>query len=322
MTAGRSDEALGSPIRVGISACLLGEEVRYDGGHKRDSFLTDVLGEFVQFVRVCPEVEAGFGTPREAMHLRHELRLVTVKTNRDVTAQMDRFIRQRVPELEADDLSGYVLKKNSPSCGLERVKVYDRHGVAGTRGRGLFAEALVRRFPLLPVEEEGRLNDPRLRENFIERVFAYSRLRTFFRGRWTAASLVHFHTAHKLLLLAHAPEGYRELGRLVAAPGRLRRSDLERRYAEEFMRTMAVIATRRRHTNVLQHMAGYFKQRLDAASKAELQSAIDDYRRGLTPLVVPITLVQHHVRVHNVEYLAGQQYLQPHPKELMLRNHA
>lgn len=322
MTAAGFD---GPPIRVGISSCLLGDEVRFDGGHKRDSFLTDVLSRFVEFVPVCPEVEAGFGTPREAMHLRRadgDVRLVTVKTQRDVTAPMERLLRRRLPALDADDLSGYVLKKNSPSCGLERVKVYDRNGVPASSGRGLFAAALVKRFPLLPVEEEGRLNDPELRENFIERVFACHRLQTFFRGRWTPASLVRFHTAHKLLLMAHAPEGYRRLGRLVATPGQRRRGDLERDYAEEFMRTMAVIATRRRHTNVLQHMTGYFKKRLDAASKAELQSTIDDYRRGLTPLVVPITLLQHHVRVHNVEYLAGQQYLQPHPKELMLRNHA
>ena len=334
MTAGGSDRRHGPPegghyatasIRVGISACLLGEEVRFDGGHKRDSFLTDVLSRFVEFVPVCPEVEAGFGTPREAMHLHRangQIRLVTVKTQKDVTAPLQRLIQRRVPALEAADLSGYVLKKNSPSCGLERVKVYDRNGVPAAGGSGLFADALVKRFPLLPVEEEGRLNDPDLRENFIERVFAYHRLQTFFHGRWTRASLVQFHTAHKLLLMAHAPEGYRRLGRLVATPGEPRRGELERRYAEEFMFTMAAIATRRRHTNVLQHMAGYFKKRLDAASKAELQSTIDDYRRGLTPLIVPITLLQHHVRAHNVEYLAGQLYLQPHPKELMLRNHA
>ena len=332
MTVGGSDAAgppesghYITPIRIGISACLLGEEVRYDGGHKRDAFLTDVLSRFVEFVPVCPEVEAGFGTPREAMHLRREsgqIRLVTVKTHKDVTAPMERLVRRRLPALETADLSGYVLKRNSPSCGLERVKVYDRNGIPAAGGRGLFADALVRGFPLLPVEEEGRLNDPDLRENFIERVFGYYRLRRFFRGRWTTASLVQFHTAHKLLLMAHDPEGYRRLGRLVATSGQRRRDELERRYAEEFMRTMAVIATRRRHTNVLQHMAGHFKKRLDAASKAELQSTIDDYRRGLTPLIVPITLLQHHVRVHTVEYLAGQLYLRPHPKELMLRNHA
>ena len=321
--AGHYDSA---PIRVGISACLLGEEVRFDGGHKRDAFLTDEFGRFVEWVPVCPEVEAGFGTPREAMHLRRsagELRLVMVKTERDVTAPMERLIRRRVPALAAEELSGYVLKKNSPSCGLERVKVYDRDGaLSSEKGRGLFADALISRFPLLPVEEEGRLFDPRLRENFVERVFAYSRLQTLFGGRWGAGSLVAFHTAHKLILMAHSPDAYRRLGVLVAAPRQFSRAELQQRYSQEFMGALAVIATPRRHTNVLQHMAGYFKKLLDRESKAELQSTIDDYRRGLLPLIVPITLLRHHVRVYGVEYLAGQLYLQPHPKELMLRNHA
>ncbi len=320
MTAAGSER-----IRVGISACLLGEEVRFDGGHKRDSFLADVLGRFVEFVPVCPEVEAGFGTPREALHLRRvegTIRLVTVTTDRDVTAPMNRAIRRRVPALDAERLSGYVLKKNSPSCGLERVKIYGGTGAPSASGRGMFADALVRRFPQLPVEEEGRLADPLLRENFVERVFAYNRLQTLFRGPWTTGALVDFHTAHKLILMAHAPEGYRRLGQLVAQAHGVPRSHLKQQYVDQFMRTMTIIATRRRHTNVLQHMAGYFKNQLDRESKAELQATIEDYRLGLTPLIVPITLLQHHVRAHDVEYLAGQLYLQPHPKELMLRNHA
>lgn len=279
----------------------------------------------MEFVPVCPEVEAGFGTPRQAMRLsrvKGAIRLVTVKTGEDVTAAMDRAIRRRVPALESETLSGYVLKKNSPSCGLERVKVYDGNGTPSATGRGLFAEALVQRFPHLPVEEEGRLSDPRLRENFVERVFAYNRLRTLWSGTWSVGTLVEFHTAHKLILMSHAPEGYRRLGTLVAAARAVPRAALKQRYTEDFMRTMAAMATRRRHTNVLQHMAGHFKNRLDRESKVELQNAIEDYRLGLTPLVVPITLLQHHVRVHHVEYLAGQLYLQPHPKELMLRNHA
>ena len=312
-------------IRVGISACLLGQEVRYDGGHKRDVFLTEEFGRFVEWVPVCPEVEAGFGTPREAMHLRRSatgIRLVTVKTGRDVTEPMERLIRQRLPTLAAAELSGYILKKNSPSCGLERVKLHDRNGASlPAKGRGLFAAALVSRFPLLPVEEEGRLSDPRLHENFVERVFAYSRLQAHFHGGWNAASIVRFHTAHKLILMAHSPDAYRGLGVLVAAPRQLPRAELRQRYSEEFMRAMAMIATPRRHANVLQHMAGYFKDRLDRESKAELQATIEDYRAGLVPLIVPVTLLRHHVRVHDVAYLAGQLYLQPHPKELMLRNH-
>jgi uncharacterized protein YbgA (DUF1722 family) len=226
-----------------------------------------------------------------------------------------------VSALAREDLSGYVLKKDSPSCGLERVKVYDRHGTPARDGRGLFAAALVEAFPHLPVEEEGRLADPRLRDNFVERVFAYWRLRGLFAGRWTVGDLVRFHTAHKLLVLAHAPEDYRRLGRLVAGARGMPRRDLEQRYAAGLMQGLAKLATTRRHTNVLQHMAGYFKDRLDAASKRELAETIDDYRRGLIPLVVPLALLRHHVRVLDVTYLTGQTYLQPHPKELMLRNH-
>jgi uncharacterized protein YbgA (DUF1722 family)/uncharacterized protein YbbK (DUF523 family) len=327
MTAAPSDVADDRslrPIRIGISACLLGQQVRFDGGHKRDVFLTETFGRFVEWVPVCPEVECGFGTPREAMRLvrvEQGVRLLTIKTRIDLTAPMERFSRSRVSALAREDLSGYVLKKDSPSCGLERVKVYDHHGTPARGGRGLFAAALVEALPHLPVEEEGRLADPRLRDNFVERVFAYWRLRGLFDARWTVGDLVRFHTAHKLLLLAHGPEGYRRLGRLVAGARGMSRRDLEQRYVDGFMQALAQLATARRHTNVLQHMAGYFKDRLDAASKRELAEAIADYRRGLVPLVVPLTLLCHHVRMLDVTYLAGQTYLQPHPKELMLRNH-
>jgi uncharacterized protein YbgA (DUF1722 family)/uncharacterized protein YbbK (DUF523 family) len=327
MTVARSDVADSRrlrPIRIGISACLLGEPVRFDGGHKRDAFLTETFGRFVEWVPVCPEVECGFGTPREAMRLvriEQGLRLLTVKTGIDLTEQMERFSRSRVSALVRDDLSGYVLKKDSPSCGLERVKVYDAHSVPAKTGRGLFAARLLERFPELPVEEEGRLSDPRLRENFVERVFAYWRLRGLLDDKWNLGALVRFHTAHKLILMAHSPEAYQRLGRLVARARTIPHQELERRYAQAFMAALAVVATPRRHANVLQHMAGYLKDRLDRESKAELLGAIEEYRRGLVPLIVPITLMRHHVRVHDVAYLAGQVYLEPHPKELMLRNH-
>jgi len=311
-------------LRIGISACLLGQEVRFDGGHKRDRFLTDTFGQFVEWVSVCPEVEAGFGTPREAMRLVDDegrLRLVTVKTGVDLTSRMERFAHRRVAQLAAEDLSGYVLKKDSPSCGVERVKVYNAHAAPSRSGQGLFAAALCARYPHLPVEEEGRLSDARLRENFVERVFAYRRLRELFTGRWTVGSLVRFHTAHKLTLMAHSVVAYRELGRLVATASTAKRSDLEGDYTRRFMTALAALATPRRHTNVLQHMAGYLKTVLDADSKAELQGAIEDYHRGLVPLIVPITLLRHHIRHHGVAYLAGQTYLEPHPRELMLRNH-
>jgi uncharacterized protein YbgA (DUF1722 family)/uncharacterized protein YbbK (DUF523 family) len=326
VTAQRSDidDRSVRPIRIGISACLLGQPVRFDGGHKRNAFLTDTFGHFVEWVPVCPEVECGFGTPREAMRLvgvAADVRLLTVKTRTDLTVRMERVSRSRATALTREDLSGFILKKDSPSCGLARVKVYDPHGTPARVGRGLFASALVEACPHLPIEEEGRLADPRLRDNFVERVFAYWRLRGLFGARWTVGDLVRFHTEHKLLLLSHSTDAYRQLGRLVAASRRMPRWDVEQRYVERFMQALMQLATPRRHANVLQHMAGYFKDRLDRASKRELAEVIADCRLGLVPLVVPLALMRHHVRTLDVTYLAAQSYLQPHPKELMLRNH-
>jgi uncharacterized protein YbgA (DUF1722 family)/uncharacterized protein YbbK (DUF523 family) len=311
-------------VRVGVSSCLLGAEVRFDGGHKHDRFLTDTFGRFVEWVPVCPEVEAGFGTPRESMRLVARdgaIRLLTVKTAVDVTDRLERYAERRVRQLEQDDLSGYVFKKDSPSCGIERVKVYDGPGAPARSGQGLFAAAVRARYPHLPVEDEGRLCDPRLRENFVERVFAYHRLRAFFSAHWTVGGLVRFHTAQKLALMAHQVTAYQRLGRLVAGARALPRRDVEDQYVDAYMRALATLATPGRHANVLHHMAGYVSDHLDASSRAELVAAIDDYRRGLVPLVVPLTLLRHHVRVHGVSYLAGQVYLDPHPKELGLRNH-
>ncbi|HZY02547.1 MAG TPA: DUF523 and DUF1722 domain-containing protein [Anaeromyxobacteraceae bacterium] len=310
-------------IRIGVSTCLLGRKVRYDGGHKKDAFVTGPLARFVAFVPVCPEVEVGMGTPRESVRLVRlggEVRMVGHRSGTDHTDAMRRWSEARVRELEAEDLCGYVLKKDSPSCGMERVKVY-AGGAATRTGRGRFAEALMQRMPLLPVEEEGRLNDPRLRENFIERVFAYRRLKDLFAARWTTGDLVRFHTAEKLLLLAHDPAAYRALGRLVAGAKGQPHAEVAGAYGAGFMRGLSKLATPGKHANVLQHMAGYLKDLLPPEEKRELHEAIADYRSGLLPLVVPITLVGHHVRRRRVEYLLGQTYLQPHPKELMLRNH-
>jgi uncharacterized protein YbgA (DUF1722 family)/uncharacterized protein YbbK (DUF523 family) len=308
-------------IRLGISACLLGDEVRYDGGHKRDPFLTTVLGPLVEWVKVCPEVEVGMGTPRESIRLVDEhgtIRLLTVKTGIDHTASMTAYSARKVRELTAEDLCGYVLKKDSPSCGMTRVKVYRGKEPAKRTGVGLFAQALLARFPHLPVEEEGRLTDPLLRENFVERVFAYRGLRDVFEKRWTISNLVRFHAAHELVLMAHSTRAYTHLGRLVTTSAD--RDVLRAGYTGGFMKALAKIATPERHANVLQHMAGYFKKSLDAASRAELQAAIEDYRLGRVPLIVPVTLFRHHVRVHDVEYLAGQVYLAPHPKERVACN--
>jgi len=320
MKAGMTSER----IRVGISACLMGQRVRFDGGHKRDPFLVESLGAFVDWVPVCPEVESGMDAPRESMRLVQadgRIRLVTNKTAQDQTERMHDYARRRVEELADGDLCGFVLKKDSPSCGLERVKVYSAAGMPVKSGRGLFADALVTRFPLLPVEEEGRLNDPRLRENFIERVFAYRRLTTLFVARWSMGDVVRFHTAHKLTLMAHQPAAYQRLGRLVASGKTQVRREFQERYSTEFMSALATMATPRRHANVLQHMLGYFKQSLDRESRAELLALIADYAGGRVPLVVPLTLFAHHIRRCGVPYLADQVYLAPHPVELMLRNH-
>ena len=341
MGASVTDASRPFQLRIGVSACLLGEEVRYDGGHKRNAFLVDVLGPFAEWVPVCPEAEAGFGTPRPAMHLEghgdrtgsNQLRLVTVRDGRDLTAPMRTLVARRVPQLAQLDLDGYVLKKDSPSCGLFRVKVYAADGSGATRnGRGLFADALCRAMPLLPVEEEGRLGDPRLRENFIERLFAYRRLRELTASRPRAADLIRFHTRHKLLLLAHAPRAYAELGRLVASGGAdepprraAPRAPLPKavlaEYGAGFMGALTALATRGRHANVLQHMSGYFRRLVDEPSRRDLAESIADYQRGLVPLVVPVTLLAHYAKLHQVQYLLEQIYLQPHPKELMLRNH-
>jgi uncharacterized protein YbgA (DUF1722 family)/uncharacterized protein YbbK (DUF523 family) len=313
--------------RIGISACLLGDPVRFDAGHKRDGFLVETVGPHVEWIRVCPEVEAGFGTPRDPMRLvagasrtGDGVRLIVIRTGEDVTTTLRHYSIARADELAGANLSGYVLKKGSPSCGMERVRVY-RGGVAQRTGRGLFADALIARLPNLPVEEEGRLSDPRLRENFIERVFAYRRLRALFDRRWTMADLVAFHTAHKLTLMAHAPAAYARLGRLVAGAAAHPRAALASAYQTQFMQALATVATPKRHANVLQHMLGYFKTSLDADARAELLALIEDHRAGRVPLVVPMTLMRHHVRRQRVAYLAGQSYLDPHPRELSLRNH-
>jgi uncharacterized protein YbgA (DUF1722 family)/uncharacterized protein YbbK (DUF523 family) len=312
------------PLRLGVSSCLLGQAVRFDGGHKRDRFVTDLLGNHVEWVPVCPELESGLGVPRPAMRLVREagaVRLLETASGRDHTARMQRYAAQRVRALRALELCGYVLKKDSPSCGMERVKIYGGKGMARREGSGLFAGVLMQANPSLPVEEEGRLNDPALRENFIERVFAFRRVRDLFRGRWRSGQFVAFHTAHKLQLMAHSQVAYAELGRLVAGVAKQPRSTLRQRYVSAFMAALSRIATRGRNTNVLQHAAGFLKQHLDATARTELSELIHDYRRGLVPLVVPITLLRHHTRTHGVAYLTGQTFLEPHPRELMLRNH-
>jgi len=315
---------MNNSIKVGVSACLLGEKVRYDGGHKHDRYITDTLGRFFTFVPVCPEVESGMPTPREAMRLEGDPsvpRLMTRSSRIDKTGQMLFFCRAKVAELEKADLCGFIFKKDSPSSGLFRVKVYDDNGMPKKSGSGLFAAAVAEHFPLLPMEEEGRLFDANLRENFIERVFSYRRWKDFLGDSPDIGGLVAFHTGQKLLMMAHSPKHYREMGVLVAHGKEIGKEELFRRYEELFMTGLAVQATAKKNSNVLQHIMGYFKKELSPAEKAELQEVIIGYHDHLLPLIVPITLLRHYVNKYGQPYLQGQVYLSPHPAELMLRNH-
>lgn len=316
---------MATPLRLGISRCLLGDEVRFDGGHKHDQFLTDVLGRYVEWIPVCPEVEAGLGTPREAMRLvghPHHPRLMTISTKHDHTDAMEMMIEKRLASLNTLDLSGFVFKRGSPSCGVERVRVYTPQGMPSHSGSGLFAHAFRVQFPLVPFEEEGRLCDPSLRENFIERVFCYRRFQDLVQHGVTKQAVIRFHTVHKYLLLAHSPQHYAAMGRLVGQAHRYRPKELATKYGDIFMKALAVKATVRKHVNVLHHIVGHFKDRLMPRDKAELLGLISDYHQGLTPLIVPVTLIKHYVQIFDVGYIRDQVYLNPHPKELLLRNHA
>jgi len=311
-------------IKIGISSCLLGHEVRFDGGHKHDRYITQTLGDYFTWLPVCPEVECGLSVPRESMRLVGDIdspRLITNKSGRDLTDQMLDWCRLRVEELAEEDLCGFIFKNRSPSSGMERVKVYDANNVPRAAGVGLFARAFKNRFPLLPTEEEGRLHDPILRENFIEQIFVYRRWRDACSSP-TPAQLVEFHSSHKLLLMAHSEKHCREMGRLISAAGKGDIHELMDRYQELLMAAMRLKPTIKKHVNVLMHMMGYFKKVISADEKQELLTIIDEFRGGLVPLIVPVTLINHYIRKFRDPYLLRQHYLTPHPIELKLRNHA
>ncbi|MBZ0220813.1 MAG: DUF523 and DUF1722 domain-containing protein [Candidatus Methylomirabilis sp.] len=310
-------------IKLGISSCLLGEKVRYDGTHQRDRYITDTLGKYFDWLPVCPEVEYGLPVPREAMRLKagpEGQRLVTRKSGMDHTEGMRAWVKERLDELEKENLSGFIFKAKSPSSGLYGVKLYGPSGPPSKKGVGLFGGAFAERFPLVPAEDDGRLHDPALRENFIERVFVYRRWQELMR-KPGAARLVDFHTRHKLLILAHSPKHYALLGKITARAGKSRAEKLYYEYAGSLMEGLRIVATTRKNTNVLYHIMGYFKERLSAPEKKELLEVIGNYHNGLIPLIVPIVLVNHYVLLFKEPYLGRQYYLNPHPIEMMLRNH-
>jgi uncharacterized protein YbgA (DUF1722 family)/uncharacterized protein YbbK (DUF523 family) len=311
-------------IKLGISSCLLGENVRYDGGHKLDHFITETLGKYVDFVPVCPEVECGLGIPREAMHLAASPegpRLVTIRTQIDYTERMLAWTRKRLVELERENLCGFIFKSGSPSSGMERVKIYSGKGEPAKTGVGLFAREFMQHFPLLPVEDEGRLHDPGLRENFLERLFTMKRWRETVALGARRGHLVDFHTRHKLLIMAHSPKHYGLLGKLVAQVKEMPLSEVYGQYQTLLMEALRLKSTISKNVNVLLHVMGYFKKNLSPDEKEELLEIINNYRQVYIPLIVPITLLNHFVRKYDQAYLKNQFYLNPHPLELKLRNH-
>ena len=313
-----------SPIRVGVSACLLGQRVRYDGGHKADPFIIETLGRYFCWVPVCPEMEIGLGTPREPIRLEGDVtapRLVATVSGHDYTAGMQRFAAQRLSQLAELGLHGYILKKNSPSCGMIGVRVYGSSGRPRRSGRGLFARALMARLPLLPVEEEGRLQEPGLREHFIEQVYAYHRWCGFLAPNPAPRDVVQFHTRNKLSLMAHSRSHYQTLGRMVARCGEGLDKDFLDAYGDLFMAGLKVRATRKKHANVLSHIQGYLKQNLDKSAKAALTACIDDYRQGLVLLTVSLDLLRDHFRRYPCPYVEAQTYLNPYPDDLMRMLH-
>lgn len=314
-------------ILVGVSTCLLGEKVRWDAGHKHDRYLTGILGQYFEFVAVCPEAEVGMGIPREPVSLHGDPEaplMIGNKSREDWTERMNRWSRRKLKELVPMGLSGYILKRASPSCGMERVPVKRPGGGPPSKtGVGLFAAELMRRLPLLPVEEEGRLNDPGLRENFIVRVFAYHRAQQLLgSGRFRRGDVVAFQAREKYLLMAHSPQHYKQLGQLVAQVKDYTPAEFRDRYLALYMEALSTRATVPKNVNVLQHLLGYLRDRIGDAERTDILRVIEVYRQGLVPLIVPITLLNHHLKVHQVEYLLDQVYLQPAPEELALRNHA
>ena len=311
-------------FKIGISSCLLGNEVRWNAGHKKDKYLTNILGQFVDYVPVCPEVEAGFGIPRETFRLvgdPERPRLITFKSKVDHTDRMLAWAKKRLKGLENEDLCGFIFKSDSPSSGMIRVKVYNEKGMPHKVGVGIFARAFMEHFPLIPVEDDGRLNDPMIRENFILQIFTMKRWRDNLARRRSMGSLVDFHTRNKLLILSHSQKHYRLMGKLVAEGKKLPIKELYDQYQLLLMEALKLKSTIRKNGNVLQHLMGYFKKQLTPDEKQELLEIFEQYRNQLVPLIVPITLINHFVRKYDQPYLKQQTYLNPHPMELKLRTY-
>ncbi|WP_397449802.1 YbgA family protein [Pseudomonas sp. NA-150] len=308
--------------KLGVSACLMGVEVRYNGGHKESQLCTQRLKEYFDFVPACPEVAIGLGIPREPIRLigdpDHPQAVGTVHTELNVTQPLADYGQHMAQQMS--DICGYIFMQKSPSCGLERVKVFQENGLPTPVGRGIYAQAFCAAVPDLPVEEDGRLNDPVLRENFITRVFAYADWQALRRQGLSRRTLTEFHSRYKYQLMANNPAQYRVLGKMLGSMAKADANEVGPRYFSALMTALKRCATRGTHTNVLQHLNGYFKKTMSEPDREEMQRLIAQYRRGVVPLVVPLTLLKHHLRQHPDSYVAQQVYLQPHPENLSLRN--
>ncbi|CAM5191005.1 YbgA family protein [Alishewanella longhuensis] len=310
-------------VKIGISACVLGDKVRFDGGHKASAFCTQQLQPLVQYIAVCPEQAIGMGVPRPAIRLQRDaqqhIKLVQSRDNNlDYTEQMLAFTSQVLPRFA--ELSGYIVCAKSPTCGMERVKLYDAEGNAlGKVAIGIYTRQLMQTYPWLPIEEDGRLLDPALKENFISRVFACNDYQRTMHDGFTVGKLVAFHSRYKFLVMAHSPVAYRQLGKLVAEAKLFQPAELQLRYLNELMQAMRNIATRKQHANVLQHLQGFLKKLMDSPARQELTDLIDRYRVGRVPLLAPITLLQHYLRLYPNSYLQQQVYFNPYPEQLGLR---
>jgi uncharacterized protein YbbK (DUF523 family)/uncharacterized protein YbgA (DUF1722 family) len=312
-----------SIIHVGISSCLLGEKVRWNGEHKKDFYIDEILGHYFEWVPVCPEMEVGMGVPREPVYLtgsKENPRLVGKQTKTDWTGKMRSYSRVRINELQSLNLCGFIFKKKSPSCGLKGIPIYPNKGPRAI-GRGLFADVFIKRYPNLPMEDEGRLRDPRNRENFIVRIFSYQRLQQLMNSEFSRGRLFDFHTHHKLLLLAHSRKQCAALDHLVAQAKQLSPTQLRQQYSALFMQALSTRTTAKKNVDVLQYMLRYLKKLLGKDDRQDILKSISDYHHSLVPLVVPLTLIKHHVRKFRIEILMDQVYLNPHPTELLLRNH-
>jgi uncharacterized protein YbgA (DUF1722 family)/uncharacterized protein YbbK (DUF523 family) len=311
-------------VKIGISSCLIGEKVRYDGSHKRDSYITDTLGQYFKWVTVCPEVEYGLPVPRKPMHLVGTVdspRLVTIFTGVDHTEGMLKWAEKKLKNLENKNLCGFIFKSKSPSSGIGGVKIYSPSRILSQKGTGIFGGAFKRFFPIMPVIDDRSLHNPGFRENFIERVFIYKQWKDLLNKGGSIHDLITFHTEHKLLILSHSPKHYRALGHLVADAKKFKLEDLHSKYIELLTEGFRLLATVKKNRNVLMHIFGYFKKYLSYDDKSELLEVIENYHKGFVPLIVPITLIKHYVRKFDEPYLKKQYYLNPHPVEMMLRNH-